>query len=304
MSAPPHGAPAAKCIMRTPCLKGSIWIAVAWLVAAPQGGAVSTQAEEQPGGAATLILVNGEPITDRVLRITDDTVRAKFSISSGRAPDVLKDAHELRDLRQQLESKALARAVRVLIKEQQVRRFGIHLSEEDLRERWKSVSRNIRPVEDDRARAKARALCAGLSAVYDAGEDAEAVYSRELALVLSREEWQSHLERTSSPVARAQMRASLESNEWTFEEGREVIRQVLTDERLSQAIDVELIRSDPAYAEYVRLAAGDPPSPTVAEKGPQYRRAKQHEWWRARYREAQIEVLDARFQSVPDHIAE
>lgn len=73
-------------------------------------------------------------------------------------------------------------------------------------------------------------------------------------------------------------------------------RNVVIMERLMEAVEDDLIRTDAGFAEYMRLASTDPGNEKVQSKGRNYKAARRYEWWQQRYREAKVDINVDRFK--------
>jgi hypothetical protein len=190
------------------------------------------------------------------------------------------------------------------VRRQQIARFGIDPTEEEVEERWERYRRERQaegePIDVDvmlrQGRENLRQLLKALEEVVDEGQDADAVYQRRLVNRMSREEWRLRLQYEATPHRRELLERLLSLPDDELFKPHEAFREVLVMEKLNELIDEELVATDPAFAEYMRLAATDPGNDKVQSKGPNYKAARRHQWWEQRYHEANVEIRIERFK--------
>lgn len=259
------------------------------------------QPNRERDGQQVVAVVNSVPIFYSSVDLPSDTAREQFIFEYGHAPVDESDFHEMEQLRLRYRLKRIASWIRTTVRKQEMARLGVDVSEAEIIARWEQMLQDRDPPETvARTRAGIVALLNALRAVFEQSEDSDHVYETKLIGKVSREEWKMLLRICSTPKRRRIQEKTLEAaldQDGAFDESvRDGVRRLVAWEKLDRAIDEELIRADPEFAEYMRLAKTDPSDEKVQSKGPNYVAAKRYEWWHERYREAKIEIKDERFK--------
>lgn len=242
-------------------------------------------------------IVNGTPIRYAGIEIATQAVTNRFVFERKRDPATPADLEEIEQTRRRLELKRLGTAIRVTIREQERARLKIEATDEEILARWSRIqSEQDAPSTVASIRAKNTALLAALDAVYDDARNPDQVYETQLDGKVSRVEWDAALRQYACKTARESLARLVARDEQSLADLEDAIRAVVLREKLEHAVEEELIRVDPEFAEYVRLSQADPGHEKVQSKGPNYRLAKRSEWWRQRYKEADVQIKDARFK--------
>lgn len=252
-----------------------------------------------PDDTAVIAVIGGHAIQYSTIRVTAAAARERFIIENGHEPVSEAEVDEVEQMRRTSELRQLAARIRWIIHGQEASRLGVDVTQAEIKARWEELrqERDSERVRDE-ARAKVRALLVGLNAVYEDREDPDQVYQADLIEIVSREEWRAVLRQYRTRAARRTLEAYLAQESVEPAEVEDAVRLVLMQEKTDKAIDQQLIRSDPEFAEYIRLAGEEPSHEKVQSKGPNYLAAKRWQWWQERYREADIVIKDARFDGV------
>jgi len=252
-------------------------------------------------GNRVIAVVNGELVrySDVVVAPDADVLLARFRRAHGRDPETETDKQAIRLAARERESVNLANQIRGIVRRQQIERFGIEPTEQEVEERWK-FARQTQHIDQQtavlRVRNVLREVIAGLEEVIDQGRDPEEVYQRRLADKISREEWKLRIQYQGKPQKRESLKRAFALPDEKLFNPRESYRWILTSEKLTDAIDQELVATDPEFAEYMRLLRTDPGNERVRSKDRNYVAAKRYEWWQQRYREAKVEIQDKGFE--------
>lgn len=261
-----------------------------------------------PQDSTVVSVVNGDAITYGDIKVANDAQipRVRFKRVHGRDPQSKSDWQVIERYRHEREMENLLAHIRIVVRHQQMKRFGIDPTERDIQDRWQRWCQE-REAEGETVDLKAvteqtkttlRRLTRALKEVIDDGQDPNGVYERRLAGTMSREQWESHLRYDSSPKRRKMLEHALEMPDSKLVDYSKGFRLLVIGEELNEAIESELMSTDPEFAEYVRLSKTDPGNKKVQGKGPLYKKAKIYEWWQQMYRKAKIEIKDDRFQDV------
>lgn len=256
---------------------------------------------QRAGCASTIVAVVDEhAIPYSAISVTPEMAKERFVFEHEREPESAGEFQEVKGIQHRCETQRLLRRIRAIIRETQIDRFGIRVTEDDIRERWETMKRRERslPPTEVTSAAKLTALCDGLKAVYEGGRDADGVYTQLLERKMSREEWKAALRQYRSPRMRKELEVLREKGERGLEGMRDDVREILREEKLGRAIAEELERTDPELTEAVRRVKSEPLDLEARRQWLRMRTEKRNAWWQQRYREAQIEIKDERFTDV------
>lgn len=252
---------------------------------------------DQLADKAVIALVNGRAIPYSVVKVTVDAARSRFVYEHERSPATDADVQEVERIRQRYEVKQLVSYIQGTIRSQQVARFGIECSDAELQARWERIlEERDQPATQARNRAKLANLLDCVRAVHESSADPDSVYDTRLTYRMTRKEWKSVLRQYGAPESRRSLEKLLSDDQEFDESAKDAARSALIMEKTMEAVEEELIRTDPEFAEYMRLARTDPRNEKVQSKGPNYKTGKRYGWWQERYREAEIELKDERFK--------
>ncbi len=242
-------------------------------------------------------IVNGHEVPYSAIKVATEMARIRFAYEHERDPRTESDIAEVETIRRQYEVKRLADHIRTTIREQQIDRFNISCTDSELKIRWERLLEDRDPLASQAARnAKISNLLACLTAVHEEAADADVVYETQLSFKLTRKQWRAVVRQYRSPEQRAALSKILAEKIPDLDDYRDAVTTVLLSEKLDAAIEKELAQTDSEFAEHIRLSASDPGNEKLRSKGPTYKAAKRHEWWQARYREADIKIADDRFR--------
>lgn len=264
-------------------------------VAVFSGGGDSTA--DQLADKGVIAVVNGRAIPYSVIKVTVDAARNRFAYEHERSPATDADGQEVERIRQRYEVKQLVSYIQGTIRSQQVARFSIECSDAELEARWERIlEERDQPGTREDNRERIANLLDCLRAVHEGSADPDVVYDTRLTHKLTRREWKSVLQQYGAPERRRLLEELLSDDEEFDDSAKDAARSALIMEKTMEAVEEELIRTDPEFAEYMRLARTDPRNEKVQSKGPNYKTGKRYGWWQERYREAEIELKDERFK--------
>jgi len=245
-------------------------------------------------------VVNGKPIPFSAIEVPIEVATSAFVHEHERDPNSESDLAEVEKIRQRAESKRLVNYIRGTIREQQLERFGIECSDAELRARWQRlVEERDPPSSRAETRAEMENLLECVRAVHEDGADPDVVFETQLGPGMTREQWQSVLRQYKNPEVRRLMRERLNKDPEKYDDdAKEMARAVLLTEKLRLAVENDLGRSDPEFAEYARLIETDAQNEKVKSKPYNYMEIKRNEWWQKRFGDAKVEILDDRFKHV------
>jgi len=252
--------------------------------------------------AIAVARVGGEVFVYADIAITRDQLsKALKHRSPGASIEANPDM--ARTLQMELEVRRLASLIRGAIRDAALKRLGIIPTDAEIAERCeRDYPREKRKRLAILERKTIEALVAAYEAVLRENKMPDEVYDNLLANVISREAWNDRLKYDVTEVSLKKLRAVLDSDIDERFDCKTSMRLVIVMEREGPAIDKEIARLNAEYADYLRLAAEDPRSPTLRDKGPMYRQARRYQWWQEQYNKADITILDPRFAQVPDKV--
>jgi len=253
--------------------------------------------------------VDGTPIVRREVEMSPNAQMLLFEFrqAHGRDPSTPQDHEAMERSRQEHERSSLAQRIRALVRERQIARFGITVDDEEARHRWAQDLAKWGLNQGDyetQTRRGIESVVAALKDVVFAKQDPDKVYQDRLASLMSRRDWALRIQYEATPERIAVMESILALPEGDLLHPLPGYRMTISSEKLNKAIDAELVRTDPEFAEYMTLAKTDPGNEKVASKSPIYVEGKRDQWWRQRYREAKIEIKDKRFEGVAAMVQE
>ena len=178
-------------------------------------------------------------------------------------------------------------------------RLGVSASEAEVLSRWRGMTRG---VDLDAAARQQRdsiaPLLAALKAVHEEGKDIREVYSTFLADQMAFQEWQIHARYYRTPDRRRILERVLVQPGQDLLNPDPGIRAMIESEKLTQAMDEEIAKSEPSFAEYSKLRESNIDDERLEAYPPNYLEEMRANWWRKQYRAADIEILDERFGAV------
>ena len=249
-------------------------------------------------GDTTLVaIVNTKPIPYSAIKVTSEAATNRFVFENERGPETEADLLQVEQIRRTSEVNQLAKYIRWTIREQQISRLGIENTDAELKQRWERLLRDgDSPATKAAMHDKLMTLLDCLRAVHEESENADEVYNTRLADKFPRDYWNSALRQYRTPEHFRLLEDMINDDGEFDEDAKDTANRLLVMEKLQKAIEKDLIRTDPEFGEYIRMAKTDPGNEKVQSKGRNYRLVKRNEWWQQRYREAKIEILDERFE--------
>lgn len=246
----------------------------------------------------TIATVNGAPIKFKFVRVSLEQAENWFVKGNGRKPSA-NDAKALESLLHDLETKALLKAMRLAVRDSEIKRLNIEVSVAEVDERWQEMAgkKDIKTAIDA-GRETMAILVDALNAACNGEEDSNEAFRTRLDGRMSKVQWEGHLKYDCTPERRRILAEQARAAGPQIDDYRKLIKDQILDYRLRVAIDDALTQEDSEYAEYRRLLRDSPNDPKILTKSPMYGEAKRQEWWQKRFQEAKVEILDPRFESV------
>ena len=275
---------------------------IAVAIAVSLSGVVFLFGQDEPptseaSDTAAVAIVNAESIPYSAIRVTPEGATIRFVLENGREPVTDADLRQVEQIRRRAEVAQLVGYIQEAIRARQISRMRIQISDAEIKQR---SERLIREGDSPKAHAAFREkqlnLLDCLRAVHEDSQDADDVYNARLAEGMPPELWKAILRQYRTPEQRVELEELLNYEGDLDVDAQEIARFELRMEKLRRAIEEDLIRTDPEFAEYIRLTKTDPGNEKVQSKGHNYKTAKRDEWWQQRYREAKIEIVDERFE--------
>ncbi len=253
------------------------------LFAGEQGG---VERAREPLQVAT---VNGVAVKKTV--VAQEVVVTIFRIRHGRDPETADDEREMISEQQQMECRDFRQHFYDTIQADEIKKRGISVSDEELDERAREMMKGREPeAEAARLRDLSAARVAALREVYERGADPEQTYARYLAgRGVTESEWRGDLATGRTSEARALIeRGTLVTGAMLRAPTRN-LRGQMEVEKMDAAIDRELANGDPVFA---RFLAESQRKGSMSVDHIEYLTAKRREWWKARYGELNVVVVD------------
>jgi hypothetical protein len=262
---------------------------------------------EEANNSAVVATIEGINIRYEEVQVPPHEAMFLYKLSKGRKPITEDDMLEVHQIRQRLEMDTLAERLRSIIFEKQKARLRVNVDETEVYERWGTLKKE---VDFDEAikqqRQMIEPLLLALKAVYEKKEDRDAVYRNLLADKMTVQQWEIHLNYYRTPERRKILEDALKQ---TCEDLRKLdkgtrigIRAMLVNEKMNQAIDQEIMKTDSQFVKFKALLREDEKSDNLRSRASQYINSKRKDWWRDQYSKAKIQVKDDRFQDIVNRL--
>lgn len=233
------------------------------------------------------------------VQVTPQEALFRYKLSKGRGPSTEPEMMEMEQLRRHEEVERLAEKIRGIIFRKQKARFGIEVTEAELAERWSILTKGVDlSAAAEQRRQMIEPLLMALKAVYEKGEDKDTVYKNLLANRMTLQEWEIQLRYYRTRKRRKILEDALKQRTADLRKPDEGIRALLVREKMNEAIDREIAKTDPQFAEYKTLLEKDPKNEKLHQFDPNYLDFKRWTWWQEQYRKAKIEIKNQQFKDV------
>ncbi|MGH9794317.1 MAG: hypothetical protein ACRD5G_06065 [Candidatus Acidiferrales bacterium] len=262
--------------------------------------ALSFQGQDQSPDAV-VAFVEGRKITYKDIRMPDESLRLKYRLIHGKFPESRAEEDKLALLSEKTEKELLTSKMKSIIRQDQIARFGIVVTKEEMAERKRALLEGI-DLGSELAKEQERItfLLQALTAVMRNEMSGKEAYERYLSDHFSYEEWLAHKQYYNTPKRIAMLEGLLKMTPEDLRKPDVGTRAWVEGEKLNEKIDAELAQTDAEFAEY--LGARRTNDVETAQKiegtNPNYLQAKRAEWWRQRYAEANIQILDKKYADV------
>ena len=256
-------------------------------------------AESSARGPEVAAVVEGVAVRMSDIAVSEEEAGFRFRMAKGREPRTSEDERHVEALRADLALRHLAARIRSIVFEKQRHRLGIVVTDAEVSEKWRSLTRGLdlsKAIEQQRA--SLGPLLSALTAVYEKGEDKNVAYEKHLAGRMTPTEWEVQLRYYRTANRRKILVDAVKQTPDDLRKPDPGVRPMLIQEKMNDAIDSEIAREDAEFREYKRLIAAKSPAEMLQRFGRNYLGAKRDAWWRDRYREADIAIVDGRFKAV------
>ena len=258
----------------------------------------------QQRSGAVIAIVSDIEIVRSDIAVSSDEVEFRYKLKTGHPIEAGQES-EIEGLREQQEIGRLAREIQRIVARRVKARLGVSASEAEVLSRWREMTRG---VDLDAAARQQRdsiaPLRAALKAVHEEGKDMREVYNTFLADQMVFQEWQIHARYYRTLDRRRILERGLVQTGQDLLNPDPGIRALVESEKLTQAMDEEIAKSDPSFAEYLELRESRIDDERFAAYPPNYLEEMRANWWRKQYREADIEILDERYDAVLESLVQ
>jgi hypothetical protein len=190
-----------------------------------------------------------------------------------------------------LEVHALARKLRALVYMQQVNRFGISVSENELYQYWSEVTTDMDQEAIQKDQKMLEDIYSGLTQVVVEGKNKDKVYKGQLAGVVSKEQWEAYLRTFDTPEKLVTLEKQVEDINSGNVQPDEGVKSYLQQQKLQEAIDHKLAaQSDGFFKAKEKIEKG-----TATIDDYNFVNNKRLDWWRETYRQADIVIKDNKY---------
>jgi len=250
--------------------------------------------------------INGENIVGIVeeteikhKKIPIDQIIFLFKLVRGDEPETEAEKLEVEKERKNKEKELIVENIRSIIYDKQVARFGIKVTKKELVERLNVVTEGFDfDAEAKEIREIVLPLLTALKLVYEEGEDKDEVYNKLLTDKITKHDWEVHHNYYRTPEMRKVLERGLTVTADDFKKPNKATRAMVESQKLDEAIDKEIAKKDPEFAEYKTLSENDPKNKKLQQFNPNYLDIKRGLWWQEQYKKAKIEIKDDRFRDV------
>ncbi len=267
-----------------------------FLLTATSAAPSSLQQAPEP----VVAIVFGVEIVHNDIAVTVDEAEFRYKLKTEHSIEIGQE-HEIEALRQQLEIGRLASEIRQIVVRRVKARLGVSVSDAEVLSRWQRLTRG---VDLDSAARQQRdhiaPLLAALKTVHEDGKGEREVYNTFLSDKMTFREWEIQARYYRTPNRLRILEQALEQTGQDLLNPDPGFRAMLEGEQLSQAIDEEIAKNDPSFAEYVKLRDSNLDDERLRAYPPNYLEEMRANWWGEQYQEAKIEILDGHYNEVLD----
>lgn len=256
----------------------------------------TTYGDHEHDKSRIIARVNGMAIVYSDIAIRSEGLQSVFEKRFGRKP-MDSDREQLLTLQLDIENQRLRQLIKSRIRLQTLEQLGVLPSDEEISLRCeREWPPEFLKEMLDQARGGIEVVIKAYEAVMFDKRDPEEVYDAMLVGVMSREEWRLRVKHDMKEKSLRQLKGLLKGDVVDRFDCRTGMRMKIIMEREDAALDAEIARTDPEYAEYLHLAEVNPSDPKVQEKGPWYRDTRRYLWWEERMRSADVTILDPAYR--------
>lgn len=242
--------------------------------------------------------VSGVEILRSNIAVPSEEARFRYKLKTGQPSEAGQEG-EIEELRQQLEIRRLATEIRRIVVGRTKARLGVSATEAEVLGRWRELTLGVDFDAVARQQSDSIApLLAALKAVHEQGKDARKVYDTFLFDRMTLQEWEVQARYYRTPGRRRALERALEETGDDLSNPDAGVRAMVEGEKLGEAIDAEIAKDDPSFAEYLELRGSNVIGEQQGEYPPYYLEGTRAKWWSEQYRDANIEILDERYNEV------
>jgi len=252
-------------------------------------------AQERGGSSAEVGTIYGEPLV--VLPVSPVVASATFAVRSGRAPG-LADGDAVEGILLSSQCAQIGSAVVEAVVKNEVRALRIQVGPTEVEREWaRLVDGGLDPVASAEKQQQVNAsIFAGLSRVYDHGDDPESIFTTTLAgLGVPNSIWQMYLVEGRSPELRAALTPIGQvSASSVIAAAKDGLFRVLETRKLAYQVDDRIAASDVVFGLHLsemRMSQrehSDGLSFNVHAAAYNYLQSRRAAWWRARVTESHL----------------
>lgn len=261
---------------------------------------LSLRGQEQPPDSVVAV-VEGRKVTYKEIRMPPESLRLQYRLKYGKDPKSKGELEQLAGLAEKSEKGLLASRIKSIIRARQVERFGIIVTNEELEERQRQL---FSGVDLEAALTKQREaltpLIQALRAVLRKEMDQKLAYETYLVGHMPYEHWLVQMQYYNTPKRMVMLEEYLQKTPQEIRKPDAGTRAWVEEKKLNERIEAELAQADPEFSEYMRARRSKDIETARKIEGanPNYLEAKRAEWWRQRYAEADIQILDKKYDEV------
>jgi hypothetical protein len=271
-----------------------IGLATLGLMIATSGAVFAQRTDKVVAGT-----VDGAPL--EVRPVSSETARAVFAFQNHRSPAGPSDEKEVGRRQQELTCSRLQVAVGQVVLDEQIRRYGILVSEFEAREAWREELSHI-DVDSwvGKIQAESAVIGAALTAVYEGDQDPEMVFQTSVAPHgIEKTAWQVYLEQGRSKEWRTNFAYRVRLTSAAMLGATNSAKPGLARRKLDAIIDRELSVPDYTFLLYLNeLHASEVHNPdgtaTLRMNADHlsYLRNNRDQWWKGKYAQLRVVLSD------------
>jgi hypothetical protein len=250
-------------------------------------------------------VVNGEEIKYKEIAKKVHVV-SKYKTKNEKLPEESKLNEEILSN----EKKALITKIHALLKSQKIAQLNITVSEKEIDKEIENIFSKISPKATQEANRKISVLTKALRKVLKNPDRDKEVYEKDLAMLMSYEEWKAHRMQIDSiakvELLEKELPITVEKEKRNV--SREYIKNLLLDKKLEQYITSDIFVEDEELKRFLREEKhikikdeehyGKMKALFKKEFLERKKRERLDKWRQSVFKESQIEIKDYRFKDI------